>query len=101
VIDDDRTNALFRIAQEFLTNGRLHAHGSEVQLTPTVREETMVLDMTGNGIGIPPDRIHATTTLGLLGVKERTVMLGGQFSFVGKGGEGTYVTVSLPLGEKI
>jgi len=100
VLDDERANALFRIAQEFLTNVMRHAHASEVHVTIGVKENTIVLVMTDNGIGISPQRIDSSTTLGVLGMKERTVMLGGQFTIAGKPGEGTQVTVALPLDEK-
>lgn len=97
VINDERAIALFRIAQEFLTNVMRHAKASEVQFTLSVKEGWCVLDMTDNGIGIPPERIHTTDTLGLLGMKERAEMGGGRFIIEGKAGEGTHVTVSLPV----
>ena len=99
-VDSEKATALFRITQEFLTNVMRHAHASEVQFTISIREETIVLDMTDNGIGISPQRIESPTTLGILGMKERTVMLGGQFTIVGKPGEGTHVQVALPVCEK-
>ncbi len=77
-----------------------HAQASKVQFTISLREETIILDMTDNGIGIAPQRIESPNTLGILGMKERTVMLGGQFTIVGKPGEGTHVQVTLPVCKK-
>ena len=97
MIDDERAKVLFRIAQEFLTNVVRHAHASEVQFTISAAEGWIVLDMTDNGIGISPERIRSTNTLGLLGMKARAEMLGGRLTIVGKAGEGTHAQVTLPL----
>jgi len=97
MLNDERAIALFRIAQEVLTNVMRHAKASEVHFTINVNDGWCVLDMTDNGIGIPPKRIHITDTLGILGMKERAEMLGGEFTIEGKAGEGTHVRVSIPV----
>ena len=100
MIDDERANALFRIAEKFLTKVIRHALALEVQLTISVREETVVLDMNDNGIGISPQRIDSPNTLRIRGMKERTMILGGQFNIVGKPGEGPHVKGSSVIGKR-
>jgi len=96
-VDAEFSTALFRITQEFLTNVVRHANASEVQITLSAKENRWVLDLTDNGIGIAPERIHSTDTLGLLGMKERAEMLGGALTIVGRAGEGTRATVFFPV----
>ena len=96
-VDAEHATAIFRIAQEFLTNVARHANASAVRFTIDTREGWRVLDMKDNGVGISPDRVHSTATLGLLGMKERAEMLGGRFAIEGKAGEGTHATVALPV----
>ena len=100
MIDDERANALFRVAQKFLTNVIRHAHALEVQLTISVREETIVLDMTDNGNGISPQRMTHSIPLGIRGMKKRTMMLGGQFTIVAKADEGPHVKGSSDIGKR-
>ena len=89
--------ALFRIFQEALTNVARHAnaHQIEVQLTATL--ETATLQMHDDGRGIHASKIAGRNSLGLLGMRERAQRLGGTFDIQSVPGDGTLVTVSIPL----
>jgi glucose-6-phosphate-specific signal transduction histidine kinase len=52
-----------------------------------------------NGIGIKEERIFDAKSLGLTGIRERVLLLGGETVISGKPGEGTVVRVTLPIGE--
>jgi PAS domain S-box-containing protein len=89
--------ALFRIFQEALTNVARHAnaHQIEVQLAATL--ETATLQVHDDGRGIQAGKIAGRHSLGLLGMRERAQRLGGTFDIQSVPGDGTLVTVSIPL----
>jgi PAS domain S-box-containing protein len=89
--------ALFRIFQEALTNVVRHAgaHSIAVQLAAT--PEALTLQIHDDGRGIQTGQISGLHSLGLLGMRERARRLGGIFNIQGVPGDGTIVTVSIPL----
>ena len=96
--DAERSTALFRIFQEALTNVARHAGAGRVEVE--LRREGALLEMTvaDNGRGITQAEERASTSLGLLGLRERAAMLGGTVTIAGAPGEGTTITVRLPAG---
>jgi PAS domain S-box-containing protein len=96
-VEPEASTALFRICQEALTNVARHAHATRVRII--VREEagTLVLTVADNGRGIPEPERTNRTSLGLLGMRERALQVRGEISIVGRPGEGTTVTVRVPL----
>ena len=86
--------ALYRIAQEGLTNVRKYAHATHVDLTLDGTEEHMVrLSVQDNGVGV----LSTTDGFGLLGARERAKALGGQIRTTSSPGEGFLLEVELPL----
>jgi len=57
----------------------------------------MILQVTDNGRGIKESKIFDGKSLGLLGMRERALPLGGEVAISGRRGEGTTVTVRIPL----
>jgi signal transduction histidine kinase len=49
-----------------------------------------------NGVGIPSDRLDGTTSLGLVGMRERALACGGELSIVGNPAFGTSVSLRIP-----
>lgn len=88
--------ALFRILQEALTNVARHSEAREVTVTLNTDGTDVILSVRDNGKGISPARIAAPTSLGLLGMRERTEMLGGQFTIEGKPGR-TILNARIPI----
>jgi PAS domain S-box-containing protein len=88
--------ALFRIAQEALTNVARHARASRASVTLERRAEAVVLQVEDDGCGIPPGRDSAD--LGILGMRERTERLGGEFVLKPVAPKGTVVEARIPLG---
>lgn len=88
--------ALFRIFQETLTNVARHSQASRVEVDLTQADDHIVLQVSDNGRGITPDELAGSTSLGLLGIRERARMLGGAVSILGRPGQGTSLTVTVP-----
>ena len=93
----DQATALFRIFQELLTNIIRHADADDVVARLKKGDGELLLQVTDNGCGITHDRIHSPRSFGLIGIRERLYPFGGRVAFEGRPGEGTRVTVHLPL----
>ena len=89
--------ALFRIFQEALTNVARHANAHHIKVTLTATPEVVTLQVHDDGRGIQVQEIAGLHSLGLLGMRERAMRLGGAFNIRGTSGYGTIVTVSIPL----
>lgn len=96
-IDRDRTTALFRILQEALTNVIRHGKATTVHVQLTSDTHSTVLQVEDNGIGISNEQIRSSTSLGILGMKERALVCGGAVDVSGSSGKGTTVTATIPL----
>ena len=88
---------IFRIFQEALTNVARHAEAGRVDVSLEHEHGTLRLEVRDDGRGIGPDAISSTTSLGLLGIRERTRRMGGNVTVTGQPGKGTLVTVEVPL----
>lgn len=94
--DGDMRTALYRIAQEALTNVARHAKANEVAVSITALNGVVLMEIRDDGIGFKmAGKAHAVKTnrLGLLGMKERIEMVGGCFQIESLPGEGTTVRV--------
>lgn len=95
-LDPDRSSALFRIAQELLTNVMRHARASCVRLALRQESNGWLLEVSDNGCGIA-DKDHVNpTTLGFRGIQERVALFGGTLEFSGEQEKGTRVRVWMP-----
>lgn len=91
--------ALFRVAQEALTNIIKHAQAEHVWIRLEYLENGDVcLEVEDDGVGFDPSRIQMMNepTWGLLGMRERTILCGGEFSLQTAPGEGTLVQATVP-----
>ena len=95
-VDRDRATVVFRICQEALTNVARHAHATEVTIRFEERAGSLLLEVHDNGDGISDEKIGAPDSLGLLGMRERAALFGGQVDIIGRPGEGTRIVLRLP-----
>jgi PAS domain S-box-containing protein len=93
------STAIFRIIQEALTNVMRYAAASQVKVSLAREGDTLVVEVRDNGIGIKEGKIFDPKSLGLIGIRERVLLLGGEAQISGKPGEGTLVKVVLPMGK--
>ncbi len=93
--------AMYRITQEALTNVLKHARATAVSILIDRRPEAVRLVIEDDGAGFDPNASRAQRTtpggLGLPGIKERAVLLGGDFRVESSPGEGTALYVTLPV----
>jgi signal transduction histidine kinase len=95
-IDRERATALFRILQESLNNVAQHANATEVSIRLAEEGGILTLEIHDNGQGITAEQHSAIDSLGILGMRERSVLLGGQLLVSGDRGLGSTVTVRIP-----
>lgn len=96
-LDAERSTALFRILQEALTNVARHAHATRVEASLGEDDDHLVLQVRDNGRGISEEQISGTGRFGLLGMRERAHVFGGDVVVRGSPGQGTVVTVRIPV----
>jgi PAS domain S-box-containing protein len=96
-LDPASSTALFRLFQEMLTNVARHAQATRVSVRVESTPDELVLEVRDNGRGISDNEIVNAKSLGLLGMRERVHLLGGQLSITGQPGRGTTVLVRVPL----
>jgi PAS domain S-box-containing protein len=101
VIDSERTTAIFRIFQETLTNVTRHAEATEVEVRLGREDGNIVLEVRDNGRGIGPEQLSAGRSLGILGMRERALLLGGELAISGNPGKGTIVRLLIPQAHPI
>ncbi len=90
--------AVFRICQESLNNVVKHSGATEARITLSNDTRSVTLEVGDNGRGM--DRSRTTSSadhLGLLGMRERTSLLGGEFRVDSAPWQGTRIAVTIPL----
>jgi len=96
-VNPDASTAVFRIYQELLTNIARHAHAELVSTSLNIYQNSLILSVTDNGEGFDANAISYKKTLGLLGIKERTSLIGGTYEIKTLPGEGTEVSITIPV----
>jgi signal transduction histidine kinase len=97
VFDKDLSTTVFRIFQELLTNVARHAQATRLDVELSTVDDQLVLKVSDNGVGIVPDDDKGKPSLGLLGLRERALRLGGSVDISTARGSGTRVAVSIPM----
>jgi len=89
---------LFRITQEALTNVIKHAAASHVKVTLTYDTEGVRLDVVDDGVGFNQSamQLGRRPSWGLIGMEERSTLLGGTFKVTSYPGAGTRVEIYIP-----
>jgi len=90
-------SAVFRIVQESLTNIGKHARATRVDVTVAIDDEKVDVKISDDGVGFATDAPRKADSYGLLGVRERAFLLGGEAHVTSAPGLGTRVEVHLPV----
>ena len=94
---DNCAIALYRMVQEALTNIVRHAHASRARIRLYQDGCEVVLNVDDDGVGFPPPSLKRRGSHGLLGIRERATMLGGQMEAGGSDLGGARISVRLPM----
>ncbi len=89
--------ALYRIAQEALTNAIRHSGARKVSLVVERRERQILMVVEDDGGGFDVEAANRSGRLGLSGIRERAEMLGGTLLVESSPGSGTILVVEVPL----
>jgi signal transduction histidine kinase len=95
-----QTTAIFRIFQEALTNVLRHAAAKIVRVCMGPQPNALVLQIADDGRGITPEQLAARDSLGLLSMRERAHLWGGEVTIAGQPGRGTTVSVRIPYADQ-
>ncbi len=93
----DRSTGVFRIFQEILTNVARHAQASRLDISMQEHTGHLLLQVSDNGRGITEAEVSGSQSLGLLGMRERALLLGGETHIERNLEHGTTVTIRVPL----
>ncbi|RYY96532.1 MAG: sensor histidine kinase, partial [Chitinophagaceae bacterium] len=96
-VDPKTSIALFRILQESLTNVLRHACARSVVISLSCSGGMLTLSIADDGQGFRMEEARKKHTLGVLGLKERTLTLGGSFCVSTAPGAGTRIQVQVPI----
>ena len=89
--------AVFRIFQETLTNVARHADATRLAVSLEQTAGRLTMRIEDNSRGISDRELADPKSLGLAGMRERAMALGGEFKITGSHGLGTTVNVTFPL----
>jgi signal transduction histidine kinase len=88
--------SVYRIVQEALTNALKHSDPTNVTVTLAFRNSGLELEVVDDGTTATPDA--ATTGQGIVGMRERVALLGGELQTGPRKGGGFRVAARLPIG---
>ncbi len=98
-LNPEKAISVFRVFQEAMTNIARHSGAVTANISLGIENGWLVLNIADNGKGITPEEIEKNTSLGILGMKERIMLLGGLWSITGTEGKGSVVEIKVPLDE--
>jgi signal transduction histidine kinase len=99
-LDAARRTALYRVAQEALTNVGRHARASRVEVSIRKLPDCVCMKIKDDGKSFQVQRVllgRGSKRLGVLGMRERLEMIGGHFGIESAPGKGTTITAQIPL----
>jgi signal transduction histidine kinase len=88
---------LYRILQEALTNVIKHSSASQVWVELAIEDARITLTIQDNGVGFATDEEKSKDGLGILGLKERLMIVDGDLDIRSSATNGTILTARLPL----
>lgn len=98
-LSSDHNIAVFRIFQEAMTNIARHSQAKKVRILLKLEGAYANLMIEDDGIGFLLESIEHSHSLGILGMTERAMLVGAQFSIQSAPGQGTTIALRIPLTE--
>jgi signal transduction histidine kinase len=99
-LPDVQATAVFRAVQESLTNIAKHARASRVDVTIEHEDSQLTISVRDDGVGFAPEESRKPDSFGLLGLRERAALLGGEAMVTSAPGRGTHVEVRFPAAQE-
>lgn len=103
-LDTDAQGVVFAIIEEAVNNARKHAQASHIWVRLAVQDDMFLAQVADNGRGFDVEAVEssysARGSLGLINLKERAQLVGGNISIESAPGQGTKVTLLVPLKEE-
>lgn len=87
---------IYRIVQEAVTNAIKHSAATQLDITLKA-DKLIQLTIKDDGVGMNIDEVDQTQHFGLLGIRERAQALNGVFDIVSQAGQGTMISVTMPI----
>jgi two-component system sensor histidine kinase UhpB len=97
IVNDATATAVYRMVQEALTNIARHARATRASIELSCLLDELELVVEDNGVGLTEASLTREGSYGLMGMRERSQMLGGDFDIVAPPGGGTRIQIRLPL----
>lgn len=91
------STAVFRIFQESLTNVVRHAEANTIEVNLKKLDQKLILRVEDDGRGIQSDDINGNRSLGILGMRERARLIGGDLEIFNGTGNGTVILLTAPI----
>ena len=95
-LDPTLENAIYRIAQEALTNACQHGKSKRISVSLLQRGDHLRIEVRDWGVGFDPKTVPKNH-FGLEGIRQRARLLGGKCSIRSKAGKGTSISVEVPV----
>lgn len=100
-LDQEAEGVAFVIIEEAVGNAKKHSEATEIRINLICREASLLVEIRDNGVGFDVEKTQSTydqrTSLGLINMKERAEIVGGQCVLESARGKGTAVKVELPF----
>ena len=96
-LSEERSLAFFRILQESMTNVRLHAGATKVNVNIKEKNGKLELKVKDKGVGVTEEQLTKSRSFGIMGIRERADFLQGKVKINGIPDKGTTVKVTIPL----
>lgn len=91
---------IYRIVQEAVTNAIRHSQATQLDISLKM-DKFIQLTIVDDGVGMNIDKVDQMQHFGLLGVRERAQALNGLFDLVSQPGEGTMISVTIPISNEL
>lgn len=98
-LNNNASLTVFRIFQEALTNIARHSKADSVDITIKSDDKDFYVSIYDNGVGIPKNKLEASTSIGIIGMKERADIVGGHVQIKTDSKKGTEILVVIPVEE--
>jgi signal transduction histidine kinase len=88
---------IFRVVQEALSNACRHAHATGISVKVSATPTELTLMVSDNGVGFQLEQIGSAAGLGLISMRERMRLIGGEFEIWSQPGQGVKISCRVPM----